>query len=1049
MTSPADFPTSILERILVFAARSPQPFAHLLNYLYVLPKTSVVVQRAVIPQLPWCSLHQASGRGNLAALCWWRFDAKLPLHYDEEPIDLACEHGHTHVLDWWLCSGLELKYGARAIDRACFAGRTHVLDWWMGSGLAVAHSDDVLSIASAQGHTAVLEWWQRSGLPFTFTAEALVQASSAGQIAVLEWWREYAGARQLRYPSAAFRGACVNGHVGVLQWWMDAGSYPRNDVVAEGAEEAALRGHVHVLDWLLRTETCTAWRRQILENAAQLNQVRILEWWRASGITIEYKPARILTLASRYGSVDVLEWWRAQADLKFEYDESALDLASRNGQIAVLDWWLHSGLELKYAPEMPGRLDGRCPEAFEWWARSGLRFMARSPYTGAITMVGDGAEAQVEISLSVEETNKLRASLGLKPLVLTSSDADVRAAANFAAQSTTAARTREAAEVAKRLERSRNRRKLRETLVGATLGDGEADEDAAAWVARQKAMAARTRATIEEAESVSESAAAAAKRRWKARATAAVSGGDEEEYTARDLAGLSVAHDLEADLVEGQEMILTLKDTGVLDDGEDELENATLRDVEKAREALAAKSKRPGYSGYDDDELETMTMGSAAPARRGVLAQYDEFIDEVSGKAKAPARRYVLGEDGAQIVKGEQPTAEEMLEAKALSLEYEKQKQIDDFKSASEMTIKKKKKSKKNQRRTKLDPDAITDAVVTNRDRDFSESATTSFVDDDDLQSMLTATRARAVRRRAKALPSVDEVALDLERNAAATPTNDMDVDGDAADEDGTLVFDATTEFVRSIDTAAADAAAHEAEVKIKREHDAAQAAAAAVDDDMELDEVDAILLKTEPASTTIKQEHTDEADDADDQHNPLEEEPVLNKGLGAAMELFRKRGALDVVDADRAAREREYQARQQWEQNATAGAGGGKAKTNKRKPEDMAERLKNYKPNVVIEHYNAQGRLLTAKEAYKELSHPFHGRKGGKNKQEKIARKDEERRRQEQMASGDRLADLTTAMLERQKVVGAPGILLTEGNRPVSAGPSLQEPLAKKPRHK
>lgn len=47
-----------------------------------------------------------------------------------------------------------------------------------------------------------------------------------------------------------------------------------------------------------------------------------------------------------------------------------------------------------------------------------------------------------------------------------------------------------------------------------------------------------------------------------------------------------------------------------------------------------------------------------------------------------------------------------------------------------------------------------------------------------------------------------------------------------------------------------------------------------------------------------------------------------------------------------------------------------------------------NYKPDVKLEYIDDSGRLLTAKEAFRYLSHKFHGKGPGKNKVDKRMKK-------------------------------------------------------------
>lgn len=91
-----------------------------------------------------------------------------------------------------------------------------------------------------------------------------------------------------------------------------------------------------------------------------------------------------------------------------------------------------------------------------------------------------------------------------------------------------------------------------------------------------------------------------------------------------DLAGLKVSHAAD-EFKEGEDIILTLKDSRVLADEEDELQNVNLVDDAALRAERERKRKAQAqYTGYDDEEFEDGRIG----ARPDVLAKYDEgFVD--------------------------------------------------------------------------------------------------------------------------------------------------------------------------------------------------------------------------------------------------------------------------------------------------------------------------------------------------------------------------------------------------------------------------------------
>ena len=75
-------------------------------------------------------------------------------------------------------------------------------------------------------------------------------------------------------------------------------------------------------------------------------------------------------------------------------------------------------------------------------------------------------------------------------------------------------------------------------------------------------------------------------------------------------------------------------------------------------------------------------------------------------------------------------------------------------------------------------------------------------------------------------------------------------------------------------------------------------------------------------------------------------------------------------------------------------------------------------------------GRELTPKEAWKALSHKFHGKGSGKAKTEKRLKKIAEERKKEAMASGDTPLSMNQAFQIRQEKTGQAHFVLSVGNR-------------------
>jgi U4/U6.U5 tri-snRNP-associated protein 1 len=240
-------------------------------------------------------------------------------------------------------------------------------------------------------------------------------------------------------------------------------------------------------------------------------------------------------------------------------------------------------------------------------------------------------------AISIEETNRLRVSLGMKPLPVpgapngpifkNASDTPAEEAG-----STLESRQAEGYENYRRLQEAEEAKRKREAkaesikkardaakrfakLDGKGLGEADDDEDldARSWLIKQK----KRQKEIEKARKKEKELAEAE--------TAA-------EYTSADLAGVKVAHELDH-FQEGEEQVLTLKDTTIDENEEegDELENLDLRDRERLTEKLELKKKKPVYNPNDIDET----------GERSILAQYDE---EIEGKK---TKRFTLDGKGS------------------------------------------------------------------------------------------------------------------------------------------------------------------------------------------------------------------------------------------------------------------------------------------------------------------------------------------------------------------------------------------------------------------
>ena len=286
--------------------------------------------------------------------------------------------------------------------------------------------------------------------------------------------------------------------------------------------------------------------------------------------------------------------------------------------------------------------------------------------------------------------------------------------------------------------------------------------------------------------------------------------------------------------------------------------------------------------------------------------------------------------------------------------------------------------------------------------------------------------------------------------------------DGEAeAEGSGGLVFDDTSEFVRGITYDP---------VAVKREAPGPATPAMlkqpSPDEDIPMEEVEEL----EAGEVVVKDE--DEDDDA--MLNAIEDairvteaeekaavengnlvvgtssEQTFNSGMASTLNILRQQGLLATPNADQVDRESVQLQRDLWlaeqrrrvaqrEIDRLKSRGSNKDQAQREYENRLREQqearanleaFKNYKPDVNIVYHDEFGRALDWKEAWKALSHKFHGKGSGKMKTEKRLKKIAEEKKQEAMVSGDTPLSMNKAFQIRQEKTGQAHFVLSVGNR-------------------
>lgn len=647
-------------------------------------------------------------------------------------------------------------------------------------------------------------------------------------------------------------------------------------------------------------------------------------------------------------------------------------------------------------------------------------------------------------SISIEETNKIRVAIGLRPLPVPGAGPTFKAPNDDETSSeeedlgsTLESRQAqgydnwkklqiEAGAKAKReakndaIKKARDAARKYSKLEGKGLGEADdvTELDTKTWLVQQK----KRQKKLE-------------RERVRRLEKELVEREQEPAYTAEDLAGVKVGHELE-DFEEGGEQILTLKDATIDQNEEegDELENFDMKEREALRERLEVKKKKPVYNPNDADE----------DGATSLLKHYDETIE---GKKR---KRFILDNQGTSLGEREaiRQAVGEKLKAQPISLDILKDAPTSDYTAISEDKIRKPKKKKAKSTRQKatndddifaLEPTA-SQPPDDQMDIDLGQTKTeassrgfgtegTSFIDDDDLQASLAKQRRAALKKRKRTKP--EDLAQQFREEASATPRDD-DINGDDQ-EGGGLVIDETSEFVANLQRSTEAEKPRTGTSKLSMPSAKMGTSPASVEDeDIEMDQSDIDIQDGEELAARVRRENSSPAV-PDLTVNGLEEEATLNHGVGAALSMLSQRGLIKasnegdinalhrerqkfLVEKQKREADAERKARLQRERDRASGRLDRMSARereeharweNKQRDQQESRQMtdifnREYKPDVQLKYVDEFGRSMNQKEAFKHLSHQFHGKGSGKQKTEKHLKKIDDDKKREAMSSLD-----------------------------------------------
>jgi len=723
--------------------------------------------------------------------------------------------------------------------------------------------------------------------------------------------------------------------------------------------------------------------------------------------------------------------------------------------------------------------------------------------------VGGGKEV---MSLSIEETNKLRAKLGLKPLNVSNIVVEDENPTNAPGTLIPGDRDKtrhlvpqhwgerdQQKKLREKLEQKKAQRQIRGKLDSIKgLGDSDSDEDdASKWVERQKKKAlekeeaakrAKVMEELDEEFGVQDIVDEDLKEK------------KQTEYSGRDLKGLRVEHNAEA--FGEATTILTLQDQDILSDKyEDVLVNVNIIDNERVKKNMEnIRAGKEGYQAYGTEEVDELT---GEVKKKDLLYQYKE---ELEGAQK---ESFTLEGDGeySEEVTRERELAkirQKLRQNNAISLDMPAPKLATDYYTESEMMAFKKPKKKKKVRKKVLKADDLlalsqeSSLVPTefgekqkkrairiiDEDQVLPDGRLPDLEDHDDLPVVPDMTgvpvekdddsraiRALKIARKLKKVKSVDTVAEEVLRDSRENTVEMEDTSRDENPND--LVIDQTKEFCRGLGDVGSyevsglgetvDKELLDFEKGLESERMRSAVEWSKIEDREEKkekekhsrgtwEEVDEEVVEEGRWKEGARRHHHRRSNTNNQDNNGggkplyrpaiLEDEALAATGMGAALKMALQKGYLDAEEKkikstglvhlkcknyniDDKSRDHEEDDRKR--------RGGGRDRGYQGPTSSFSEK-KNYKPEVNLEYVDDTGRAMNAKEAFRFLSHKFHGKGSGKLKTEKRQRKIMEDKLMEKMSSTDTPLNTLTKLQSKTKELATPYLVLS-GNKNAMGG--------------
>ncbi|CAN6240926.1 unnamed protein product [Urochloa humidicola] len=512
---------------------------------------------------------------------------------------------------------------------------------------------------------------------------------------------------------------------------------------------------------------------------------------------------------------------------------------------------------------------------------------------------------------------------------------------------------------------------------------------------------------------------------------------EEDKQVGDHLSGVKVLHGLDK-VLEGGAVVMTLKDQSILADGDineeaDMLENIEIGEQKQRDEAYKASKKKGTY----DDKF-----NEDSSSKKSMLSHYDDPMEDegvtldeggrFTGEAEKKLEELRKRIEGGHVLK----KTEDLTATTKVSTDY--------FTPDEMLQFKKPKKKKSLRKKEKLDLDALEAEAIASglgaADRGSRSDARKQSAREEEQKA--DAEKRSSAYEAAIAKAEEASRALRQEKIAPAKLAEEELVFGDDCEDLQKSLEQARKLALRKQEEAAGPLAVVELATATKGQEDTDAAEGDSQQNKVVITEMEEFVWGLQLNQETRKQEdhdvHMDEDDDAmpsdnlvkDDTNGlaameedaqaekavKVDEEEVrpdevihevaVGKGLSGALKILKERGSLNE------------------------GTDWGGRTTDKKKSKLVG--VEDGPKDIRIERMDEFGRVMTPKEAFRDLSHKFHGKGPGKMKQEKRQKKYQDEMKTKRMKSSDTPLMAAEKMREAQARNQTPYLILS-GNAKTS----------------